>query len=409
MTPNETYMTAFLESLLEIARGFGGEDIIDRFQSVKTEREKYLSEQWKDQVHDIGPAITRNIDFEQLLVLLYKKLPEDSPELFEAKLAVVKLCLQFNEYEKARSILEPLSKEEQSVTRQATIAMHQGKLALLRNRYDASAEHYKKAVNLYSRTQNYRGQASAYNNLGIISHEQWQSKTGKTYFNKAKNLFPNIQDQQLKISVNINLGIVNGIQGEYEKAYEIFNDLLRNIDEKNSVAKLQLLINKGISARDAGKLEESMDALKLAIDLSNNVKNGRFLALSKHGLAETFVLQGNLKESSDSLISAFKIFSKIHDKIFIADTYRVFGLLHIERGQYELAESEIEISLRINNESGNIPNLAESYKAYSRLADIRGDTARQKEFLHKAISLCETMQATKRVERLQKELERLQN
>ncbi|MBS1271664.1 MAG: Photosystem I assembly protein Ycf3 [Candidatus Marinimicrobia bacterium] len=407
MTSSDTQKSQFLELLLQVAREFGSDKVIDRFRHIKSEREKYLREQWKDQLGDEGPAIFRDVDFDHLRVLLYDYLEKDTNKHFQFNTELVKTCIQFNEYEKAREILKGLLDKEVSNKKRAKILMLMGKVALLRNEYEQSREYYKSALEIHKRLQNYRGVASAYNNLGIISHEQWRAQTGRKYFEDAKKLDPYYDDQQIKISVQINLGIVYNIQGDYSKAFEIFESLLGEIEGSNDIAKLQLLINQGISARDDGQHSSAIKILKESIKLSSKINNKRLLALSKLALGETSVLTGKLDQCNENLIDAFKKFSHLHDKVRIADTYRVFGLLHIEREQYELAESEIQISLRINNENGNIPNLAESYKAYSKLAKIRGDTAKQREYLQKALALCETMQATRRVERLQEEIDLL--
>jgi len=406
MNLSNTQKNQFLERLLEISREYGNEEIIDRFRHVKSEREKYLREQWKEQITgDEGPAFFRDVDFEHLRVLLYNHLDSEPDQYFQFNIALVKACIQFSGYEKAQAILNALLDKVVSNTKQAKVLMLLGKVALLRNEYEQSTEYYKRALSIHDRLQNFRGIASAYNNLGIIAHEQWQAETGKMYFEKANEQSPKHDDTYTKMFIRMNLGIVNILQGYYEKAFRIFESLLENkTEDTNPGIKLHLMINQGISARDAGNYAQAIKILSAAKKLSVEVKNQRLLALSKHGHAETLIFLDELDKCENELVDAFKIFSKIYNRNFIADTYRVFGLVHIERGQYELAESEIQISLRINNENGNIPNLAEAYKAYSKLAKIRGDIARQRECLKKALALCETMQATKRVEQLQGEL-----
>ncbi|MCF7803687.1 MAG: hypothetical protein K9N46_00110 [Candidatus Marinimicrobia bacterium] len=407
MVANKTNTSQFLSKLLDVAGKFGEDDLVDNFLYIKKERERYLQEQWKDDLADIGPAIFRDIDYEHLMVLLERKLSTHDDLLFQSKLAFAKVCLQFNQFEKAYSILKPLKKLKLDPENNADIEMHLGRLDLLRNQYEESIVHYKKAVELYSSVDEYRGQARAYNNLGIIAHEQWQAETGEGYFEKAKALSSDHEDNYTKTFVKMNLGIVKALKGNHDEALTIFESLLKNEAGYDKNVKLHLIVNIGVSAKDSNKLDHAIQVLNNAVQLANELNNSRLLALARLALGEAYIYINEYEKSDLQLVKGFKLFSQIHDKVNMADTYRIFGLLHLENDQIELAESEIQISIRINKEKGNIPNLAESFRTYARLDEVKGDTEARKEHLQKALSLCETMQATFRAQRIKEELDQL--
>jgi len=145
----------------------------------------------------------------------------DFERLFEAAVSIIKLCLHFGEYEKARGLTGSLKVPEGDKPRQAELFMLEGKLSLLTNQYERSIQKYQQAAQLYSELGDNRDLASAYNNLGIIAHEQRQAEPGREYFEKALSLSPRHEDENLKMIIRMNLGIVHMIQGDSSEAAEI--------------------------------------------------------------------------------------------------------------------------------------------------------------------------------------------
>ncbi|MEJ2049282.1 MAG: tetratricopeptide repeat protein, partial [Calditrichota bacterium] len=340
--------------------------------------------------------------------LLYDEMSPDVERLFETAVPIIKLCLQFGEYEKARALIGTLKVPAGDKSRQTELFMLEGKLSLLTNQYERSIQKYQQAAQLYSELNDKRGLASAYNNLGIIAHEQRQTEPGREYFEKARSLSDYHEDENLKMSILVNLGVVHLIHGESEKALEIFNSLFQQFNDSSQAQLFLLNLNKGLAERDNGDYKQALQSLSKAMDIAKNLNDQRHIGTATFNLAEIHILSGEIEKGNNLLIQAFKIFSNLYDAVRIADTYRVFGLLHMKQGYFELAESELRISLRVNKEKGNTLNLAETYYAYSKLAEKQGNQTDQEVYLRKSLSFCQSMQATRRIERIQEELDALQ-
>ncbi len=412
ITSNIQQQKEFFDQFLSIVEKYADESVVRRFKLVQSERERYLREQWADYEmigERVEPMYYRDIDYEHLVTLLHDRLANQFDSLFEAFGAIIKLALRYGEYEKARHLIAMLNIPEQDKQRQAELFMMEGKLALLSNQYDRSTQKYQQAAQLYSELEDKRSLAAAYNNLGIIAYEQWQTEAGREYFEQARMLEQSHNDENLNVIIQMNLGIVHLIQGEDRKAFELFERFIEKTGAENKYQQVLLLSNLGLAARDLGEYSQARQSLEEALAIAKELKDQRQIGIVTVNLAEVCVLSGKYTKGNEFLVTAFNIFSNLHDAVRIAEAYRVFGILHTKQGYYELADSEFRISLRVNNERGNTLNLAETYQAYSELAAAQGNTRNQIEYLRKALSFCQSMQATRRIERIRKKLESIEN
>lgn len=411
-TTKEQQTGRFFDQVLSLVEEYADEPVVQQFKSIQAERERYLHKHWADYGmvgEAIEPVYYRDIDYEHLVMLLRDLLADNFDKLFEAYISIIKLAVQYGEYEKARHLITSLKIPEQEKQKQAEFFMLEGKLALLSNQYERSIQKYQQAAQLYSELDDKRGLAGAYNNLGIIAHEQWQTESGREYFEQAQMLGQNHSDENLNVIIRMNLGIVYLIQGEAVKAGELFESLIDRIGTENKYQRLLLLSNQGLAARDAREYSRAQRSLEEALTIARELEDQRQIGIVTFDLAEVSVLSGEYDAGNELLLTAFTIFSNLHDAVRLADTYRVFGMLHTRQGYYELAESEFRISLRVNKEKGNTLNLAETYRAYSELAAAQGNTRNQIEYLRKALSFFQSMQATRRIEQIRKKLDGIEN
>ncbi len=406
-TGRDILSTRFFEEIIEVAKGLGGAELVEKFYEVKRERERYLREQWADYSEDVGPILIRDIDYEHLITLLENALISDSETLFQASIKISKICLKYGQFDKVRSLALNIQISDDDHLKQAEIKMLLGKLAILTSDYEVGIKNYKIAADIYVRLNKYRSLASAYNNLGIISYEQWQTDPGKKYFNMALDLFDKFDDAELKMAIQGNLATVETMRGESEKAAEIYESLLPKISKNNPSNRLHIMTNMGIAILDSGYINKAEAILTDALTLAEQIKEQRMIALIKVWMAEIQVNKENFSEAVEGLHYAFKIFSSLHYTKGLADIYRVFGILHTAQKYTELAEKEFQISLRINREQGSILNLAEVYYSYSKLAEVMNQPEKQKEFLENSLLLYQSMQAVKRIEKVELELNSL--
>jgi len=404
----ENRVTQYLEKLLEVVERYAGKQVVREFRTIKSEREKYLQEQWIPVSEGTKEVVLRDVDYQHLLTLLTDGIGNDFDQYYQAHKEIVSICMEYGKYDRAFSILETLSIPNDDSQKQAEYHMLCGKMYLFRNAYEKSVAEYKQAMEIYRMLGDNFALVSVYNNLGILAHEQWQIEDGKYYFEQAKELALEVGKDEAIPMLEINLGIVHNIHGESEKAYALFSRLHDRVTGTDHDWMIQLYVNHSISAKDCGRPEEGKRILEEAQSILDETRDSRSVAIYHLAFGEVLIHTGEYEDSLRHLGIAFKIFSQLFDLVHVADTYRTFAMLHMKQGYYELAESEFRISLRVNQEKGNVHNLAVTYYEYSKLAEQLGKRADQEERLHKSLSLYRSIGASQWIQRIQRELNEIQ-
>lgn len=394
----------FFDEILTLVEDFTGKELVDTFQRIKAQRDRYLREQWSDGDESAFPLIIRDIDYDHLITVLDEFLSNQVDTIYNLYTSLSKICFRYGEFEKGRLLLVKLETLDLNPEQRAQVEMLFGQLNLLMNKWDLSTQHYDTAMNIYKEIGNQQGIAKVYNNLGINSYEQWQTEIGKKYLEKAQIITKEIEDDNLHLIVQTNLGIVQNIRGEFEDAKQNFEHLLKTLMGSNLTERAAILINKGMATRDLRQFETAAKSLNEAASIAQETKNNRLLALAYLALAEVNIYRSQFDESNKALNQAFVIFAQRHDKLHLASVYHIFGLLHMHEEHYDLSDSEFRMSININEEHNEILMLACVYRDYSKLAVKFGDKEAQKKRLHKALELFKSIQAVKRVERIEQEL-----
>jgi len=393
---------------------YGGDELVEKFYAIREERERYLREQWNEYENNSGPVVFRDIDFDHVIILLKINIPEKpyydlDDSVFNAFADIVHLCHASGQLEKARYVIDTLQQLSLTDIEKARLLFLRGKLALLLYDWELSINYYKKAEMIYRELGDVSGRAAAYNNMGIISYEQWQTHTGKEYFEIIRSLFPDFDDDSLKIGTLMNIGIVHAIRGDAELALKEFDAVLEMIESKESIRYIDVLQNKAQAARQGGYYELAKKTIDEATRVLHYHSDPRLITVYTAAKAEIELCLGNYEECTRDLISLFKQRSKLHDATGIAEAYRLFGMLHMATDHLDLADSEIQISIRINKDKGHIYNLAESYYVYAQLAAKRGERSNQIEYLEKTLSLYRMIQADTKIKTLESEIKKLKD
>jgi len=405
---NGRLSTPFFEQLLHIAGQFSRQEFLDQFYQFKSQRDHYLQEWWTDEIQNQDNEIFREVDYDYFITSLREFLSEDSTALNEAQLQIAEACLQFGEFYKSSALLSHLEKvtDKNNKKQLARVLMLRGLLKGQTNNWQESQQHYSEALEILEEIGDQAGIAYVYNNLGILASEQWDTEQGVDYFTKARQLVEG-EEGYLPQNVSMNLAVIQGIRGESEDAIRVFDALLKDIESEDHRTRINILVNKGVAAKDTGDYELAKSMFQQAYDEAVQFPNKRLVGLACLGLADVHIREDEFEAGKQKAIEAFKIFSQLHDRMSLADVYREFGMLHRERQLFELAESQLQISIRMNSEYGNLLNLAESHYEYSVLMKQKGDPKKHRDHLKQALSYFEQMRAPRRVERVQHELNAL--
>jgi len=398
----------FFDRLLSILQEYTDEEFFSQFNDLREQREQYLTNQWDSENANTKVSLFRKIDYDHLITALREELEPDPTRLNEALLRIVDTCLQFGEYAKGKQLLNSIDTKTQKGDQERTARIHMmyGYLEGQMNHWDISQKYFERALTIFKELNDKDGMAFVYNNLGILAAERWDTEQGYDYFSQAKRLNDSL-DTRLLENVNMNLAVILGIRGELLPALDTFDTLLETLDPNDLYTRANVLINKGVAAKDNANYSVGQHALEEALTLADELPNKRLMGLANLGLADIHVKQSRFETGLEYTVTAFKIFSRLHDRMCLADTYRVFGVIYRHKGYYKLAESQFQISISLNKEFGNLQNLAETYTEYSLTMKDQKKYELQREYLEKALHFYQQMRAPKRVERLKEKFKSL--
>jgi len=282
-----------------------------------------------------------------------------------------------------------------------------GQVEAHRNHWDEAHRWLTEALHLYEQSHNAEGMVSAHIHLGILTAQRWDMTTALDHFEQGRTLLDEEMDDSLGSKINSNLAIIEGMLGNSKEAAVRFERLLHSDYGNDPEFRIHLQINRGMTMKELGELATAELLLEEAVSAAEALPNARLIGLGSAVLAETLVRQGKYEAGQHRLIAAFKIFSQHHNRVSLADTYRIFGMLHRETGYPELAAAKFDISIEMNKESGNLLNLQETHYEYSLLAKNENDLEKQRYHLEESLAYAEKMGATARIENLKQELKTL--
>ena len=106
--------------------------------------------------------------------------------------------------------------------------------------------------------------------------------------------------------------------------------------------------------------DKSLNEYHKSLRLARSSNNIAVLAILYVAMAHVYVKTDDLISATKLLDKSFEIGNEINDRLSIADTYKLKGVVERLRKNYELAENFLFMAYRLNNELNNKLNFAES-------------------------------------------------
>ena len=400
----------FFGRLLESISALLGPELITRFEELKRQRERFLREQWSGGDSEESDPIFREVDYEYLVTAIRRQETISLEAQADVQIELAKICYQFGELQKSIDLLTHVRQhtlDDQS-SQQGVVYELLGKVETHRNNWDRARHWLTQALHLYEEAQNIEGMVSAHMHLGILTAQRWNIPSALDHLEQGRSLMnQGSVDDSLEFKIDSNRAIIEGMLGKSKEAADRFQQLLDQEFGKHPQYSIQLQINLGTAIKEQGDLAAAEPILEEALDAAQALPHTRLIAQGAAALAEVRILQGKHDTGQRHLITAFKIFSQLHDRASLADIYRTFGILHRETGYPDLAAAKFDISLEMNREYGNLLNLLDTHYDYSLLAGKENEPEKQKYHLEKALAYAEKMGAIPRIEKLRKELNSL--
>ncbi|MFN4110817.1 MAG: tetratricopeptide repeat protein [Ignavibacteria bacterium] len=359
----------FLDALYELSIRYCGEDAINEIKGILSRAEQLELELVlkanKSNKQEVASLENLRIQFysDNLLSFCKKTLKEGG--YFNYLLELGQLCLDFGEIsyaEYAFSTLISLSENQPKYKQLLALTyFNRSEVYVRSSRWRKAEEDLKKAKKIFSDKGDKKGLARVNNLSGIIMSEKGNIKGAfKNYFDALK-VFTKLKDELWIGILEMNIGNLNTIQGNWDEAYSHYKRALAAFEKLMDLKRLSLVRhNIGLLFKNRGELEAALTEFDRSLEYAMDANFLLAKGLAYLGKGDVYSKLEEYALAIEYCNKAMEVFYKIMDKVGLADTYKVKGVVQRDISNHEIAETYLLTSLRLSEEIESILNYAEA-------------------------------------------------
>ena len=220
-------------------------------------------------------------------------------------------------------------------------------------KYDTALISFKKALSIYTKTNNKIGIMESYNSIAVTYWYISDYKKALSNNKKALEISNEIQNAEGKAIALNNIGLIYSSLGDYDNALKYFIKALKFFEELKSDSQAGVLINIGIIF---GKiLKENEKALYYYFKALKIVekKMNRETSILFYNIGTVYTEMEDYEKAVEYLNKALKLYKQFGDKSGIAYIFMNFGIIFEQKGNYKLSKENYlkseEIFMEIND------------------------------------------------------------
>jgi tetratricopeptide (TPR) repeat protein len=239
---------------------------------------------------------------------------------------------------------------------------------------------YPKALTIAEQGQklaqsiNYKkGEARAYNNIGVIYYYKSDYPKTLDYYFKALKIFEEIGEKRGIAVQTGNIGMVYADLGEYKKALETLQRSL----QMNSLLKREFGMAKnyshiGLLYHSQDLDEKALENYNVALKMFEKLGNEKEAAVTTNNIANIYYEKGEFKRSLEYYKNAVLTFEKLNSLQDIALNYGNMGAIYMELKNYSQAEQYLLKALTMADSLGLVYSSQDGNLNLSKLYEITG-------------------------------------
>lgn len=407
-------LQTFLSAIFDIGVEKCGKEFADEVVSLRRERERLLSDSWRERPpEDFPPSeqeeVFREIDFDTVITHAARYLERKDYLAFLYEIA--DLAARSGEFEKAQRLLTLITTRYiRSADKPLLAKTHQrlGDIASYQNDFLTANKEYRHSLKLYDRLNDSEGSVSIKNSMATIFMEEGKLSHAESLFLEAKELATGENHTSMLVKINCNLGNLYLICGSWEESMSYFKEALTLLGaQRDDIRQAQIHHNMAIVYKWQKDYTHAMEHLEKSIEFSTEANDPYQKGLSYLEQAEVTCHMGNNSAATALATTAFQIFSELGDRLSIADVYRILGIINRESKRYDVAFSYLENSLRINEDYKNPLNMGETLYELAQVYVQKGESEKAIENLKSAIHHFEQIQAQAKITAVKEEIANL--
>jgi tetratricopeptide (TPR) repeat protein len=267
-----------------------------------------------------------------------------------------------------------LCTDERHETDMAEAFLRRANAHCIQSNWGQATEDLRVAKTVFIRRRDHESAGRVENSLGTIESELGKLAQAVASFERALASFEAAGNPGLTGTALMNLGMANNIAGSYDVALTHYNRAQSYFERVGDARRLsELHHNMGMTYLHKGEYKSASREFDRSLSLGAQEHNLNLLGLASLGKANVYYHLRDLPMALKLVNKALEPFSTVGDRLSVADSYKVKGMIHRDMKKYNFAESYLQTSLRMNLELRNHLNTGETYFEIGLLEQQRGN------------------------------------
>lgn len=240
-----------------------------------------------------------------------------------------------------------------------------------------------------------------YNGIGYGHLDRGDMDEAMDYFQKALKAGKQSGDLRLIGDASDGLGTIASIRHDFAEAIQYYQTSLRSYKEAHeNHFEAQIYQNLGITHFRKNELETADEYYEESLKISEKCGYNSLIAYTYLNRAELYLEQANLDKATNSCIRAFRILRTLDDKWAVAEGYKLYGMIHKRRENFQSAREAFSTSLTVSEECGYLTNVAEVHREMGLMDKENGMLTEALAHFDKARELFEEFRITEEVQNI---------
>ncbi|KAK3698163.1 hypothetical protein QZH41_006986 [Actinostola sp. cb2023] len=270
---------------------------------------------------------------------------------------------------------------------------HLGSVLLSLERYEEGLQYSTKALEIAVETDDEKGQACVYGDLGLYHQQKEDFDKAVEYHNKSLILSQKFNDKHGEGATYGNLGNAYQSQHEFEKALKCHKKLLEIAQEMGD-KKLESSAYNGLGTvyKSQGEYSEALKCFEKKLEASKDTADKEGEAIACINLGIIYDILGKIPEAIDFNKKSLSLAKEIGNKYLECKSYHNLGTTYCN--SYQLTESKkmLEKALDAGYKAvGSKGDEGDIYSHLGRICFARGDYDKAMEFYQRCLQICETI------------------
>lgn len=241
-------------------------------------------------------------------------------------------------------------------------------------KYNEALNYYNKALEIRKKLNDKKGIAACFNKMGIVEQERGNFKTALDFQLKSLKAFEELKnDNYIATSLN-NIGVLlfdNMMYDESIKYHLKALDLRKSIGDTLSIgSSFSNIGNVYLKKQD---LKSALTYYKLSIDLLEAINEKNYITAAYNNISSVYTNMNRIDSAIYYAEKGYALRKKINDKKGIASSASNLGNLYSITGKESLAMKMLEEAKKIALEINIKPELESIYKNLWRLYEKQGN------------------------------------